>query len=98
METIQITGYTLESRLFESFLADPDRSSDSCQHDGIYSQYESYEDDGNIASLYPGSYETAGCLWPNNEVMATHLQEMSIYGEESGNTSIKTTNFYLIFI
>ncbi|KAJ6386498.1 hypothetical protein OIU78_016417, partial [Salix suchowensis] len=64
---------------------------------GIYSQYESYEDDGNIASLYPGSYEStnqgqhsgqaAGGLWPNNEVMATHLQEMSIYGEESRNTS-----------
>ncbi|KAJ6417720.1 hypothetical protein OIU84_001156 [Salix udensis] len=66
---------------------------------GIYSQYESYEDDDNIASFYPGSYEStnqgqhsgqaAGGLWPNNEVMATHLQEMSIYGEESGNTASK---------
>uniref|UniRef100_A0A6N2KBH5 Uncharacterized protein n=1 Tax=Salix viminalis TaxID=40686 RepID=A0A6N2KBH5_SALVM len=95
METIQISGYTLESRLFERFLADPGRSfSDSYQHDvhqilslaflklyhvgscvlddcefkflllwltmlqGIYSQYESYADDGNIASFYPGSYES----------------------------------------
>ncbi|KAG6754474.1 hypothetical protein POTOM_042513 [Populus tomentosa] len=65
---------------------------------GTYSQYESYEDDGNIASYYRGSYESrnqgqhsgqaAGGSWPDNEVMARQLQEMSIYGEDSGSTAI----------
>jgi hypothetical protein len=64
---------------------------------GTYSQYESYEDDGNIASYYRGSYENrnqgqrsgqaAGGSWLDNEVMARQLQEMSIYGEDSGSTT-----------
>ncbi|KAJ6889410.1 hypothetical protein NC652_030248 [Populus alba x Populus x berolinensis] len=96
---------SLESRLFERFLADTDRSSDSSRHYGTYSQYESYEDDGNIASYYRGSYESrnqgqhsglaAGGSWPDNEVMARQLQEMSIYGEDSGSTA--SENHQLLF-
>jgi hypothetical protein len=72
---------------------------------GTYSQYESYEDDGNIASYYRGSYESrnqgqhsgqaAGGSWPDNEVMARQLQEMSIYGEDSGSTA--SENHQLLF-
>lgn len=72
---------------------------------GTSCQYESYEDDGNIASYYRGSYESrnqgqhsgqaAGGSWPDNEVMARQLKEMSIYGEDSGSTA--SENHQLFF-